>query len=59
VTVRPDGSALSVKVVSDPGHGFGRAARECALRQMYMPARDKQGHPVVGTTPPINVKFTR
>jgi periplasmic protein TonB len=59
VTVRPDGSAQSVKVISDPGHGFGRAARECALRQSYLPARDRQGRAVVGTTPPINVKFTR
>jgi protein TonB len=59
VTVRPDGSAQSVKVISDPGHGFGRAARECALKQRYMPALDRQGRPIAGTTPPINVKFTR
>ena len=59
VTVRADGTAQSVKVISDPGHGFGRAARDCALRQRYMPARDRQGHPIAGSTPPINVKFTR
>jgi protein TonB len=59
VTVRADGTAQSVKVISDPGHGFGRAARECALKQRYTPALDRQGHPVAATTPPINVKFTR
>jgi periplasmic protein TonB len=59
VTVGPDGSAKSVKIISDPGHGFGRAARECALRQRFTPALDRQGRAVAGTTPPINVKFTR
>jgi protein TonB len=59
VTVGPDGAAVSVKVISDPGHGFGRAARECALRQRYVPALDRQGRPITATTPPINVKFTR
>jgi protein TonB len=59
VTVRPDGTAQSVKIISDPGHGFGRAARECALRQRFTPAKDRQGRAVGGTTPPINVKFTR
>lgn len=59
VTVRPDGSAQSVRVVSDPGHGFGRAARMCALSKRYAPALDRDGQPTVGTTPPINVTFTR
>ncbi|WP_437283178.1 energy transducer TonB [Sorangium sp. So ce375] len=59
VTVRPDGSPLSVKVVSDPGHGFGRAARMCALSRRYTPQKDRAGAPVTGTTPPITVNFTR
>jgi protein TonB len=59
VTVRPDGSALSVKVMSDPGHGFGRAARMCALSKKYTAALDREGNPTVGTTPPIHVTFTR
>ena len=59
VTVRPDGSALSVKVVSDPGHGFGRAARLCALGRRYTPALDRTGTPITSTTPPITVRFTR
>lgn len=59
VTVRADGSAMSVKVTSDPGHGFGRAARMCALSKRYTPATDRDGAPAVGTTPPIHVTFTR
>jgi len=59
VTVRPDGSAQSVKVMSDPGHGFGRAARMCALSKRYTPAADRDGNATVGTTPPIHVTFTR
>ena len=59
VTVRPDGSPLSVKVVSDPGHGFGRAARMCALGRRYTPGLDREGKPMVGTLGPINVRFTR
>lgn len=59
VTVRPDGSAQAVKVVSDPGNGFGRAARVCALSRRYTPQLDREGSPTLGTTPPINVRFTR
>jgi len=59
VTVRPDGTPLSVKVVNDPGHGFGRAARLCALQRRYTPALDREGKPITATTPPIRVKFTR
>jgi periplasmic protein TonB len=59
VTVRADGSAMSVKVTSDPGHGFGRAARMCALSKRYTAATDHDGNAVVGTTPPIHVTFTR
>lgn len=59
VTVRPDGSPLSVKVVSDPGHGFGRAARMCALGRKYQPALDRAGQPITATMPPIRVSFVR
>ncbi|WP_437683788.1 energy transducer TonB [Sorangium sp. So ce131] len=59
VTVRPDGSPLSVKIVSDPGHGFGRAARMCALGRRYTPQKDRAGAAISGTTPPITVRFTR
>ena len=59
VTVRPDGSARSAQVVSDPGHGFGRAARLCALSKRYAAALDRDGNAIMGTTPPIRVTFTR
>ena len=45
--------------VEDPGHGFGRAARMCALAHRYQPGLDKNGAAAVATTPPFNVRFTR
>ncbi len=59
VTVREDGTPRSVQILNDPGHGFGRAARLCALSQKYAAARDKDSNPVVGVTPPFRVTFTR
>lgn len=58
-TVGPDGRALDVDVVSDPGHGFGVAARRCALRARFQPALDAAGRPVRAATPPIRVRFVR
>ncbi len=58
VTVRPDGSPSTVTVLSDPGHGFGRAARQCALAKRYAPALDRSGTAVVGSAV-VNVRFTR
>ena len=59
VTVRPDGSPSSVKVLNDPGHGFGRAARSGALGRRYTPGADRSGTPITATTPPITVRFMR
>ena len=59
VTVAPDGTPQEVRVVKDPGHGFGRAARSCAMRKRFEPARNREGRPVLGTVPPFNVKFER
>ena len=59
VTVRPDGSPLSVKVLSDPGHGFGRQARMCALGRRFTPGLDRDGVTATAITPPIRVRFTR
>jgi protein TonB len=59
VTVRPDGTPLSVNVVSDPGHGFGRAARMCALSRRYSPALDRNGAPTTQASPPIRIRFNR
>src|SRR5262249_35098422 len=58
ITVRPDGSASSATVVSDPGHGFGRAAKACALARRYQPALDRTGTPIVGSNL-VNVRFSR
>lgn len=59
VTVRPDGTPRSIGVMQDPGHGFGAAARSCALSQRYAPALDRDGQPTTASTPPITVRFTR
>lgn len=58
-TVGADGGASSVKVLSDPGHGFGAAARACAMQTRFTPARDASGKPVRAESPPIRVHFTR
>lgn len=59
VTVRPDGTPQSVKVVNDPGRGFGRAARQCAMSKRFLPALDRSGAPILATTPPFTVRFQR
>jgi protein TonB len=58
ITTRPDGSVLSATVVVDPGHGFGRAARICALGWRGTPALNRAGEPIVQTIP-VNVHFRR
>ncbi len=59
VRVRPDGSPESVTVLQDPGHGFGREARKCAMRKKFSPGLDPDGRPVMGTTKPFRVRFER
>ncbi len=59
VTVLADGSAQRVAILRDPGHGFAAAARTCAMGQRFRPALDRAGKPVISTTPPITVRFTR
>ncbi len=59
VTVRADGAPEEVEVVDDPGHGFGRAARICALKLRYLPARDRDGTLLRAKTPPVTIRFTR
>ncbi|APR84218.1 Ferric siderophore transport system, periplasmic binding protein TonB [Minicystis rosea] len=58
ITVRPDGSAESVSVVADPGHGFGRVAQQCALARKYAPARDRNGTPILSSTT-VSLRFSR
>jgi periplasmic protein TonB len=59
VTVGVDGRATSASVVADPGNGFARSAKACALGQRYVVALDAAGRPRVATTMPITVTFTR
>jgi periplasmic protein TonB len=59
VTVRPDNSVLSVTVVKDPGHGFGRAARMCALGRHFSAGLDRSGAKITATTPPLVIRFSR
>jgi protein TonB len=60
VAVRPDGRVERADVLDDPGVGFGRAARDCALTsRAFAPALDANGAPVGGMSPPIRVHFYR
>ncbi len=58
VDVRPDGTPAAVRVVSDPGNGFGREARRCGLARHYPPALDHDGNPIAETGKVI-VHFSR
>jgi protein TonB len=57
--VGTDGRAKTVTVQSDPGHGFGEAARRCAFREKYDIGLDRFGKAATRTTPPFTVTFTR
>jgi periplasmic protein TonB len=59
VKVKPDGSPENVSVVQDPGHGFGREARKCAMRKKYSQGLDPDGNAIGGTTKPFRVRFER
>jgi hypothetical protein len=59
VDVKADGSPATVKVLGDPGNGFGREARRCALGKRYSTALDHDGTAIPGTTKPFRVHFSR
>jgi protein TonB len=59
IDVRADGSAAAVRVLKDPGYGFGREARRYALNQRYQPAFDHDGNAIPQMIGPIKVHFTR
>jgi len=59
VTVSAEGRAKSVSVTKDPGHGFGKQARDCAFRKPFVVGLDAAGQPTTKTTPPFVVRFTR
>ena len=58
VIVGATGKAQSATILQDPGHGFGREARGCAMRESYVPALDKAGNPVASSKK-FRVKFER
>jgi periplasmic protein TonB len=58
ILVSREGAAEAVTVLGDPGAGFGRAARSCALTRRYLPARDRQGNPVASELV-VHVRFLR
>jgi protein TonB len=59
VDVRADGTPGAVRVLGDPGNGFGREARRCALGKRYSTALDHDGTAIPGTTKPFRVHFSR
>lgn len=59
VSVAPDGRPRGARVTSDPGHGFGRVARQCAMGMRYRPGLDRDGNPTTTATPPFVVRFNR
>jgi protein TonB len=58
VKVSADGRAETVSVTRDPGHGFGREARKCALREKYAPALNVDGVAIAGVYR-VNFRFSR
>lgn len=60
LTVRVDATAKveGVTVVSDPGHGFGAAARRCALSKQWQSALDREGRSIASSIT-LQVRFTR
>jgi periplasmic protein TonB len=59
VAVAADGSPTHVTILSDPGHGFGRAAVRCAMQQHFSTALDHDGNPIAGMTKSVRVRFER
>jgi len=59
VEVAPDGHVAHVRILRDPGFGFGAAARACALRTPFTPALNRGGQPVIAWSPTIRVIFRR
>jgi periplasmic protein TonB len=58
VRIAADGDVDQVAVVKDPGFGFGREARRCALRKRWQAGRDRSGQPITASRL-LNVRFQR
>jgi outer membrane biosynthesis protein TonB len=58
VKIAADGDVDQVEVVKDPGFGFGREARRCALRKRWQAGRNKAGEAIAASRL-LNVRFQR
>lgn len=58
VEVGVNGRALSASPANNPGHGFAREARRCALGKRWRPGLDRTGR-AVQTVTAIDVRFDR
>jgi protein TonB len=59
VAVNADGRPSQVAIVKDPGHGFARKARECAMSKTFTTALDREGKAIPGKTKPFRIHFER
>jgi protein TonB len=59
VAVAADGKPTKVTVTKDPGHGFAREARTCAMQKRFLTALDAAGNAVAGETKEFRVRFER
>jgi hypothetical protein len=57
VEVDVDGNAVHARVTDDPGYGFGRTARDCALHGRYIPGRGADGQMARAWTKSFQVIF--
>ncbi len=58
VSVNAADTLVRVDIVHDPGHGFGEAARGCAMGKSWRSARDREGKPSAGSVI-VRVQFVR
>ncbi len=58
VAVDATDQVVRVEVIRDPSHGFGEAARRCAMSKTWRAARNAAGQPVAGTVT-VRVRFIR
>lgn len=58
VDVDPAGRTTGVTILKDPGHGFGREARRCAMAKGWSAALDRNGTAIADSVT-INVLFER
>ena len=57
--VQADGSVEAVKILSDPGQGFGAAAQKCLIHTTFQPAKDRHGQATRAWSMAIRVHFVR